>query len=178
MAFLVVAYPEISKADFEEIQNFRSQHDALYYHLVQPHFTIVFPIDNIPENVFRAEVISKAKAFSKFSFVLRSAVVNQDAFSNQFHIFLVPDEGFSALIKLHDLMYSDTFKENHRLDIDFIPHIGIGNSTDRETVKAWVDEWNSKDFSIIGQISFLTILQYENGKVESILDVRLNENQE
>lgn len=75
-------------------------------------------------------------------------------------------------------MYSDTFKENHRLDIDFIPHIGIGNSTDRETVKAWVDEWNSKDFSIIGQISFLTILQYENGKVESILDVRLNENQE
>ena len=103
MAFLVVAYPEISKTDFEEIQNFRSQHDALYYHLVQPHFTIVFPIDNIPENVFRAEVISKAKTFSKFSFVLRSAVVNKDAFSNQFHIFLVPDEGFSALIKLHDL---------------------------------------------------------------------------
>lgn len=178
MALLVLAYPELSRNDFEEIQNFRSQHDALYYHVVQPHFTIVFPIENIPINIFKAEVISKAKAVNKFSFILRSAVVNKDALSNQYHIFLVPDEGFGSVIRLHDLMYSGTFKENHRLDIDFIPHIGIGNSTDKVAVKAWVDEWNSKDFSIKGQISSLTIVQYENGKVENLVNVRLNGNQE
>ncbi|MBK7851688.1 MAG: hypothetical protein IPJ66_11265 [Bacteroidetes bacterium] len=107
--------------------------------------------------------------------MLRSVVINKDAFSNQYHVFLVPDEGLSSLIKLYEIFYSDTFKENHRFDIDFIPHLGIENSTDKDSVKTWVDEWNSKDFSVKGQISALTIVHYEDGKVENILDILLNE---
>ena len=147
----------------------------MYYHVVQPHFTFDFPIEEIPENIFISEVISKAQEGRKFSFVLRSAVISKDAFSNQYHVFLVPDEGFSSLIKLYEIFYSDTFKENQRFDIDFIPHLGIENSTDKDSVKTWVDEWNSKDFSFKGQISALTIVHYEDGKVENILDILLNE---
>ncbi len=44
MALLVVAYPELSKSDYDRIQAFRQMHDPLYYDVVEPHFTIVFPV--------------------------------------------------------------------------------------------------------------------------------------
>lgn len=43
MALLVLAYPELSKNDYDWIQDFRRKHDELYYKIVEPHFTIVFP---------------------------------------------------------------------------------------------------------------------------------------
>ncbi|MCP2519846.1 hypothetical protein NLC82_01235 [Candidatus Aminicenantes bacterium AC-335-A11] len=56
MALLVLAFPEISKHDYEAIQNYRKENDELYYGVVEPHFTIVFPIFDIGENEFISEI--------------------------------------------------------------------------------------------------------------------------
>ena len=59
------------------------------------------------------------------------------------------------------------------MDIDFIPHIGIGNSKDKYKCKKMVDEWNENDFSIAGTISQLSIVKYENNIIEIIRQIKL-----
>jgi len=114
MAYLVLAYPEITSDDFDRIQN-----------------------------------------------------------CDYFHAFLVPDEGYSNIVKLHDKLYGDKLQNNLRLDLDFVPHIGIGNSRDKYLCKKMVDEWNRKEFSISGKITLLTIVSYENDTVTKIEEIEL-----
>lgn len=173
MAYLVLAYPEISKSDFDLIQSYRSTNDELYYSVVEPHFTIVFPVFNIPEDEFIEEIRLQAENFNQCDFVIRCATINKDAFSDYFHTFLVPDEGYSNIVKIHDRLYSGLLRENLRLDLDFVPHIGIGNSLEKLDCKRMVDEWNQDDFEIKGVISKLTIVKYENDQVQKLEEINL-----
>jgi hypothetical protein len=43
MSFLVLAYPEFTKSDYQRIQSYRKENDAVHYNIVDPHFTLVFP---------------------------------------------------------------------------------------------------------------------------------------
>jgi len=173
MAYLVLAYPELNRADFERIQSYRKINDELFYKVVEPHFTIVFPVFDISKKEFIDEIKEKSSAFTKFDFTIRCATINKDAFNDWFHAFLVPDEGYSRIVKLHDRLYSGILKDNLRLDIDFVPHIGIGNSKDKYACKRMVDEWNKQDFSICGKITNLTIVNYEDNIVTKIEEVEL-----
>lgn len=170
MSLLVIAYPEFSPGDLEQIQRFRAVHDRLYYDVVAPHFTLVFPVGNIPEGEFIGEARTKAATTRSFSFVLRYAIINKDAFSPMYHTFLVPDEGNSNFIRLHDVLYRGRLSEHLRLDIDYIPHIGVGNNTDPQVCKQMADEWNATGFNIRGSIHSLTVVSYEQNKV-SVLEV-------
>lgn len=173
MAFLVLAYPEITIDDFDRIQNYRRNNDKLYYKVVDPHFTVVFPVFDITENEFIKEVKDKSADIKKFNFIIRCATINKDAFSDYYHTFLVPDEGYSNIVKLHDRLYSDKLQNDLRLDIDFVPHIGIGNSRDKYLCKKMADEWNEKEFSISGKITHLTVVNYENDTVTKIEEIEL-----
>jgi hypothetical protein len=173
MAYLVVAFPELDRDDFEQIQNYRKKHDQLHYLLIKPHLTLVFPLSGISQQEFVSEIKARAQDFQKFRFVLRTATISKDAFKDHFHIFLLPEEGSSRIIRLHDKLYSGKLKEHLRLDLDYMPHIGIGNSKDSLTVKKMVDEWNSKDFEMQGSVSRLTILNYENNTITKIEEIEL-----
>ena len=86
---------------------------------------------------------------------------------------MVPDEGYSNIVKLHDKLYSDKLQNNLRLYLDFVPHIGIGNSRDIYLCKKMVDEWNKKDFSISGKITHLTVVNYEDDTVTEIEEIEI-----
>ncbi len=173
MAYLVLAYPELTTENFDKIQLYRKNNDELFFKVVNPHFTIVFPLNGILEEEFIREVKDKSADIAKFDFVIRCATINKDAFSDYYHTFLVPDEGYSKIVKLHDKLYNDKLKGNLRLDLDFVPHIGIGNSLDKNACKKMVDEWNEKEFSITGRISHLTLVNYENNLVTEIEKIEL-----
>ena len=175
MAYLVLAYPELSSKNFDQIQNYRRDNDELLFKVVEPHFTIVFPVFDISMDEFVREVKDKSESLTKFDFVIRCATINKDAFSDYYHAFIVPDEGYSRIVKLHDKLYSKKLKDNLRLDIDFIPHIGIGNSKDKFLSKKMVDDWNKNEFSISGTISRLTVVNYENEMLTKIEDIKLIE---
>jgi len=176
MAFLVLAYPEIEQSDFDLIQEYRKKNDTLFYSVVEPHFTIIFPVFDQMKSEFLTEIEVLSKKYSAFDFVLRCATINKDAFNDYFHTFLVPDEGYSKIIKIHDGLYSGKLKKNHRLDLDFVPHIGIGNSLDKLECKKMVDEWNKNDFAIKGTVSSLTVVEFENNSVRKIAEIQLERN--
>ena len=176
MALGVLSYPSISKEDYGLIQEFRKTNDELYFEMVEPHFAFVFPTDSFEENEFVEEIIDKAKRAQSFNFELKCACVNKDSFIEYFHLLLVPDQGHSNIVKLHDRLYSDLLIDELRLDIDFIPHMGIANSKQGHKVKEWADIWNSRDFSIKGRVETLTVIRFDGKNLENIANIHLNEN--
>ncbi len=173
MSFLVLAYPRLSHKDFEWIQNIRSKNDARYYNIVKPHFTIVFPVTDVQPSEFIADVERNSAGFKKINFITRSALIVKDSFSEFTDVFLVPDEGYSSIIKLHNKLYSGILKNNLRLDIHFIPHIGIAGSKDPLESKSIADELNGGNFSIKGILDKLDIITYDYPKVETIKEITL-----
>jgi hypothetical protein len=173
LSLLVLGYPELKAEDFEWIQNIRIKYDSRYYNVVNPHFTFVFPVFNFMQNEFTEEIILKTSGIKKIKFLSRCAVIVKDSFSDYTDILLVPDEGYSDIVKLHDKLYSGILKNDLRLDIPFIPHIGIAGFTNSAESKAIADDLNKSNFIIEGMIDKLDIVNYNYPKVESIKEIRL-----
>jgi hypothetical protein len=172
MSYLVIAHPELQQADIDWIQSYRSQHDR-QFSLVEPHFTIVFAIQDLDRDSFLAEVKKKVADIKSFDFELKVATINQDNSGSYYHEFLVPDNGYSNIIKLHDKMYSGTFAPYLRFDVDFIPHISIGDSEDSQVSKQRVDDLNAQGVLIHGRISSLDVIEYADGAVTTLEKVQL-----
>jgi len=167
MSLLLISYPNLSAQDFSLIQSYRQLKDK-QFSIINPHFTFIFPIENIEPNDFISEVKDQLEDLRPFSFSLRCATINKDAFSDYYNIFLVPDEGYSQMVKVHDKLYSDKLYDYLRLDIDYIPHITIGNSLDKFVCKEIIDELNVTDFCINGSVSSFDVIQFENNKVTTL----------
>ena len=172
-SLLAISYPTISAEDFDWIQGLRKHHDQLYWRVVDPHFTFVFPLFNFERKALIQHVEQVVKGFKTFDFVLRCAVLSNDAFSDFMHVFLVPDEGCSRIVKLHDCLYTGILEDELRLDIPFIPHIGIGNSRNEKTCKRLVDDLNAKPFEIKGTVANLDVIWYEDNQVNTIRKITL-----
>lgn len=170
----VLAYPGLKDKDFQLIQDFRKNHDELYYAVAEPHFAFVFPLNGIGEKRFIDEIILQSAGKKHIDFDIKCATINMDAFLDYYHLLLVPDIGYSDIVKLHDQLYSGSLAQKLRLDIDFIPHMGIGNSRDGHLVKKLVDAWNAFNFSIKGRIENLTIIRYTNNVLTNLEEIRLD----
>ena len=169
MALLVLAYPKMKSEAYNLIQEFRKINDPLFYQVVEPHFTIVFPVVDFNKEKFIEEARNTCNTMKAIDFEIRCATVSKDAFKDYYHLFLVPDLGYSSIVKLHDRMYSGFLSGELRLDIDFIPHISIANSQDPTIVKRWADEWNSKEFIITGTIDTLSVVDYHENVVTGLI---------
>jgi 2'-5' RNA ligase len=175
MALIVSSYPNISKDDYDWIQRIRAQHDILYYRIVAPHFTLVFPCSIADRQRFMRHIDMRTKGVQKIPFVSRCTVVVKDQLSKYTDVFLVPDEGFSKIVKLHDRLYTGLLSSELRLDIPFVPHIGIGNSPDPMVCKRLADDLNRKGFSIRGTIDTLDIAFSDGKEVKTIRHISLEE---
>jgi 2'-5' RNA ligase len=173
MSLLVLAYPQIEKNDFEWIQSFRAKHDERYYNIVNPHFTIVFPVFDVSEEDFVKHTEMISKKFKEFYFVLRCAQIVKDSFSDYTDVFLVPEEGHRIFVKLHDAFYTNLLEPQLRLDIPFIPHVGIANNLDAVKCKKLADEINSKNLEIVGAVSKLDVVVYDKVSIKTIREIRL-----
>lgn len=168
----VVAYPELQSKDYDRIQQYRREYNSLYS-IIEPHCTLVFAVADMSLPEFTAEVKRQVADVKLIHFCLRCAVVNKDATSDYYDAFLVPDEGHSHVVKLHDRLYAGTLSRHHRLDIPYVPHISIANALDPMKIKAIVDEWNRKEFAIEGAIKVVDIINYENRVITTMEQVFL-----
>jgi hypothetical protein len=173
VAFVVLAYPTISQIDYAWIQRVRAEHDQLYFKIVEPHFTLVFPIFDLAEATLVAHVVEQARKTDPFRFVLRRAVTVKDSFNEHTHVFLVPDEGSSEITQLHDALYCGPLASHLRIDIPFIPHLAIGNSLDSTNCKLLADQLNDQTFEIDGMIQRLDVVNYENHEITTIKAIEL-----
>lgn len=167
LSLQVIAYPQLNDADVQRIQDCRRLHNRLY-HVIAPHFTLVFAVNDISREDFIAEVKKQLQGATAIYFTIRCAIVVPDAISGWYDAMLVPDEGFSVIQQLHDRLYSGLLAPHLRLDIPYIPHMSIADKADAQEVKQICDEWNNINCEIKGRISELEIIEYKNPVLNTV----------
>lgn len=165
MQYLVVAYPRLDEADARWVQAIRQQYDP-HAAIIAPHFTLVFPTEIEDERRFLLELRQQAAPFAPFTFVIRCALPVKDLLSPSTHIFLVPDEGLSTLVRLHDALYASSLAPVLRLDIPFIPHITVGATGELAVAKAITDAVNLQERAVEGVIDQLSLIRFDGRTVE------------
>jgi hypothetical protein len=173
MSLVALAFPELKQVDYNFIQTFRKQYDELYFNVVKPHFTVVFPSEKLSVEEYKEEMTAKLAGVNRFEFTIRCAILSKDSFSEYSHVFLVPDKGFSNLVKIHNRLYSGRLAEELRLDVNYIPHIGVGNSSDINKCKQLVDGLNKEYLCIRGKINSIDLAQYSENTVTLIERMKL-----
>ncbi len=168
MSLLVIAYPTISKSDFERIQVYRRANDSRQFRVVEPHFTLVFAIENMAPAAFVQETRRQIVGTGPIAFELRTAMTGQDPSGKFFHEFLVPEKGRADIARLHDRLYAGLFSPYRRGDIAFIPHMTIGDSADPGQSKGRTDALNRAGVSIPGTIDALEAIEHKDGAVTTI----------
>ncbi len=167
MPLLVLAYPELAPPDRAWIERIRAEHDPRHA-VVAAHFTIVFPITDLAPDALVDEVTRQAAACAPISFVLRSALPFKDVTGEGADVFLVPDEGFVALVRLHDRLYAGALAPRLRLDIPSLPHITVGRAADPRACKRLADALNARPFAIPGRIAALDVVMHDDQALHNI----------
>jgi 2'-5' RNA ligase superfamily len=163
-----LCYPSITEADRLFIDEFRREHDIPFRDVVAPHFTMVFGCSDVPITAYREHVVEVAHSQAVINFSLRYAMLGNDDSNSNYYVFLVPDEGYSGISKLHDNLYQGPLASALRLDIPYIPHIGIATIPDAVRVKALCDQLNTKGINIHGQINAITVSSYNGSKITDL----------
>ncbi|MDX1992094.1 MAG: 2'-5' RNA ligase family protein [bacterium] len=158
----VLAYPDPLDALEAAVQRWRIAFPTLQFAALPPHFTLVFPNESVAEADLRLHVQTCAEDFAAFPFVLRCALAVKEAASDRFYLFLVLDEGFSQLVRLHDQLYSGILAPHLRLDLPFIPHITVGYTTDAVVCHQAAQAINAEGITFPGHIHRLTLFDVEN----------------
>ncbi len=174
MSYLVLAYPEICKKDYDWIQRFRRKYDERFYTVVEPHFTVVFPVYKIEESIFINHIRKISEDIQPIEFSIGCSMIVKDSFSEFHDLFLVPDKGNSDIIRMHDKFYTGILFPELRLDIPFIPHIAIGGSDNPQECKIYSDMVNENKFCINGIINSLDIVWYDHPEVKTVEKIKLN----
>ncbi len=167
MALLALSYPELAEPDRQWIQAIRRTHDPLYG-VVAPHFTLLFPTTAWSPELLHAHLRRQVQGHLPIAFTLCCAIVIKDALSDQTQTFLVPDQGFSAIVKLHDALYAGDLAGELRLDIPFIPHITVASSHDPAVCKELADAINRQNIMIAGTLRLIDMVQYANRTVTTL----------
>jgi 2'-5' RNA ligase len=122
-----------------------------------PEFTLVFPgTDFLVSDVVR-HVEAVCARTQRIRFRLRSAVIVPDM--GLYHVFLVPDEGFGAIIRLHEHLHVGPLAECLRPDVPYIPHLTVATADDFNTARRIKASLNANDFDIVGHIDEIEIHQ-------------------
>lgn len=173
MKLLAVAYPFISEEDHALIEKFRAQYDP-QFSIIKPHFTLVFPLEGLDEIEFADYAASILHGKPGFHVRLRAAIIHKDELSENFHVFLVPDEGSEQLKDLHDYLYEGTLKEYQWIDIPYVPHTTIGITPDESQCVETAGAWNRMNIEICGEINAVEVLAFEDGEVRTIEKINLS----
>lgn len=156
MNHAVALFPEIADA---WVHDLRAQHDPLAT-AIAPHVTLVFPTSRLSLAELEAEVPRQLAGARPFRIALRSAMVMPNALAayEQAHVFLVPDEGYGSVLRMHQRLYAGALATDLRADIPFVPHLTVGAGLTLEKAHAVVAELNARDFCVEAHVDTVTLI--------------------
>jgi 2'-5' RNA ligase len=73
----------------------------------------------------------------------------------------------------HFTLYTGMLAAELRLDLVFIPHIGVANSLNARKCKQLADRLNSQEFEIDGKVNKLDLIWEENNRIGTIEEILL-----
>jgi len=152
-ALEVVAKPDFARADHEWLTQLRQ---TKTHSRGAPSFTLVFPGAEIVADIIR-HVETTCSTTPRIRFCLRSAMIVPEHRMGLFHVFLVPDEGFGAIIRLHDRLHVGPMACCLRLDAPYIPHVTIATTREFDEARRIMGSLNARGLAIVGDIEELEV---------------------
>jgi 2'-5' RNA ligase len=168
MALLVVSYPKVSMRDDEWLSSLKLRYPALTPSSLGPHFTLVFPIADADEKELAEHIRGQVREQRAIPFAIRCALPVNDYASEEYYVLLVPDEGFSGIVKLHDRLYTGPLASYLSPDIPFTPHITVGHASDGWLCRRVANELNAEDFTVEGIVSRIDLIHKEGDSIRTV----------
>jgi len=168
-ALEVVAKPEFGKTELDWLTQLREKRA---HSSGAPAFTLVFPGAESAEEVVR-HVEGVCAATSRIRLCLRSAMIVPEAKMGWFHIFLVPDEGFGAVIRLHDRLHTGPLACCWRPEVPYIPHVTVASTRDIDSARQVMAALNAKDLALTGRIDEIEVHERDGGAPRCLAKVPL-----
>ena len=168
----VIAEPDLSGTDHGRIEAIRRESDP-QHGIVPPHITLVFPLPSDTPARLAEHVGGVACRHASFGVRLRTALPVKDPLGPFTHVYLVPEEGFSAIVRLHDALYSGPLSSALRLDVPYIPHLTVAAFADAARAKDLADRLNGAALDVAGRITGVSVLRLAPGRAESMSRFRL-----
>ena len=166
----VVARPDFSKADLAWLTHARAQHTG---NRGAPKFTLVFPGADMAPAEFADLIRARAEGVPRIRFHLRSALVVPETTVRRFHVFLVPDEGFGAILRLHDRLHAGPLEPLVRPEMAYLPHITVATTSDFIAARKIAASLNASEISIEGAIETLEVERRVGETVKLITEIHL-----
>lgn len=165
MSLVVLSRPAWSATASPWISALRDRHDGAYFHPdLGPHITLVFPVEDISESTAVGHLHAVASDTPAFEALFRTVMPAKDDFSPDTFLYLVPDQGFSGITKLHDRLYTGPFAEALRLDIPYVPHVTLGRFSSARIAKALADDLNAEDPSLSTRVETIELFRLQDDK--------------
>jgi len=168
-ALEVVARPEFGKAELDWLTHLRQ----IRAHSVgAPAFTLVFPGAQTASEVIK-HVGATCAVTSRIRFCLRSAIIVPEAKMGLYHVFLVPDEGFGAIIRLHERLHVGPLACCLRPDTPYIPHLTVASTQKFDAARQTMALLNAKDLAITGRIDEVEVQERDSAVPRCLAKVPL-----
>ncbi len=176
MKLAIVAFPALDEDDREGIESFRGRHDPQASR-ISLHFTLVFPFNAEPDRIM-SEVAAAARSMGPIPFTIRqTSVVRDTVGGGAWKVFLVPDEGWAQVARLHDRLYSGSLKGSLREDIPFAPHITVGAAADAQLAQEWAKTLEVPPRVIAGTLASIDVVDVGEHRVRSVASYRFGESE-
>ena len=166
----VVARPVFGKSDAEWLVRARQEHA---HSPGAPEFTLVFPSADLSAEDVLSHVAATCATTTPIKFCLRSAMIVPEPGSGWFHVFLVPDEGFGAIVRLHDQLHVGPMASCLRPEMPYIPHLTIASVNDFSVARRIKAKLNGFDLGIDSRIDALEVHERSAGAAKCIATLPL-----
>ncbi|HTZ36535.1 MAG TPA: 2'-5' RNA ligase family protein [Stellaceae bacterium] len=166
----VVARPEFGRAEFEWLSRLRC---TMSRGPGEPAFTLVFPGGGASAPDIVKHVEATCATTPRIRFCLRSAVIVPEPNASAFHVFLVPDEGFGAIIRLHDRLHVGPLAGCLRPEVPYIPHLTVASTRDFDQARRTKASLNAHDLAIDGRIEAIEVHERDAGAAHCVARVPL-----
>jgi 2'-5' RNA ligase len=166
----VIARPHFDKSDLAWLTDIRSRRAGSRG---PPYFTLIFHGAQMTPSAFAEQVRKVAAGVPRIRFRLRSALVVPEPTVGRFHVFLIPDEGFGAILKLHDALHVGGIEAALRSDTPYLPHITVATTTSHEGARKLAQALNLGDIDIAGHIETLEVERRAGEVVRKVAEVPL-----
>lgn len=166
----VIARPHFDKDDLAWLTDIRSRRAGSRG---APYFTLVFPGVEMAPEAFAERIRKNADGIARIRFRLRSALVVPETTVKRFHVFLIPDEGFGAILKLHEALHVGPIEAAIRPETPYLPHITVATSPDRKVVRDVAQALNQGGLDISGHIDALTVERRTGELIRDVAEIPL-----
>lgn len=158
----LIARPIFKANAVNFVQNVRAEFPELKHNTIEIHVTLMFKmLEGLTVEQWNEHMANVLQGQKPIAMAFRCAIPMPDLTrdkTQRTHVLLVPDEGFSDVLKLHNALYTGKLAAKLLTDVPYIPQITIGYHEEADYCHQVVEFINSKG-TIIGNLTTLILLQ-------------------